>query len=58
LVDVLSAALDVDGPEQLMDTPSRMYSPRVGEVLETIGPHHPVKPAAKAAREALVKPSR
>jgi hypothetical protein len=69
LVDVLAAALDLGEPEDvldllqeeedmlptLIDTLWRMDHPRVGEVLEVIGQHHPVKSVAKAARKALMK---
>jgi hypothetical protein len=69
LIDVLAAALDIGGPDSviaclqdeegslpdLMDTLWRMDHPRVGEVLEVIGRHHPAKPVAKAARKALMK---
>jgi hypothetical protein len=69
LVDVLAATLDLGEPEdvldilrdeedmlpELMDTLWRMDHPRVGEVLEVVGQHHPVKSVAKAARKALMK---
>lgn len=69
LVDVLTATLDIGGPEdlllvlrdeedtlpELMETLWRVDHPRVGEVLEVIGAHHPAKPVAKAARKALMK---
>jgi hypothetical protein len=69
LIDVLAAALDTGGPgdviaclqgeedalPELMDTLWQMDHPRLGEVLEVIGEHHPAKPVAKAARKALMK---
>ncbi len=69
LVDVLGAALDMGGPEdvlivledeedalpELMDALWRMDHPRVEDVLEVVGHHHPVKSVAKAARKALMK---
>jgi hypothetical protein len=33
----------------------QMDHPRLAEVLEVIGQHHPAKPVAKAARKALMK---
>lgn len=69
LVDVLAAALDIGGPAdvlraledgddtlpQLIDTLWRMEHPRVAQVLEVFGAHHPDKAVAKAARKALMK---
>jgi hypothetical protein len=69
MIDVLGAALDLGGPDsviaclqdeddslpELMDTLWRMDHPRVAEVLEVIGRHHPDKAVAKAARKALMK---
>jgi hypothetical protein len=70
LVDVLVAALDSGGPEdviallrdenedmmpELMTRIWRLDHPRLAEVLEVIGAHHPAKPVAKAARKALFK---
>ncbi|MHA6618564.1 hypothetical protein [Pseudonocardia sp. DLS-67] len=69
LVDVLAATFDIGDPEalvatlqtgedmlpELMDTIWRMDHPRVRQVLEVLGEHHPAKPVAKAARKALMK---
>jgi hypothetical protein len=69
LIDMLAATLDTGDPEdviavlqdgdgmlpELMETLWRIDHPRVGEVLEVIGGHHPAKPVAKAARKALMK---
>jgi hypothetical protein len=69
LVDALAATMDIGGPEaliavlqdeedtlpELMETIWRMDHPRVGEVLEVIGEHHPAKLVRKAARKALMK---
>lgn len=69
LVDVLAATIDIGEPEdviailqdeedklpELADTLWRLDHPRVGEVLDVLGEHHPVKPVAKAARKALMK---
>jgi hypothetical protein len=69
LIDMLAATLDTGDPEdviaalhdadgmlpELMDALWRIDHPRVGEVLEVIGGHHPAKPVAKAARKALMK---
>jgi hypothetical protein len=70
LIDVLGAALDSGGPEEviaclqedeedtlpgLFDDIWRLDHPRLAEVLEVIGEHHPVKAVAKAARKALMK---
>ena len=70
LVDVLAVALDAGGPEGLMDLYGdgdqdqqveilhriwRLDHPRLPDVLEAIGAHHPVKAVAKAARKAKVQ---
>jgi hypothetical protein len=66
---VLATALDVGGQEEvisalqgeedlmpeLMNSVWQMDHPRLDEVLEVIGGHHPAKPVAKAARKALMK---
>jgi hypothetical protein len=68
-VDVLATHLDIGGREELLNGMDerhhividmleriwRLDHPRLAEVLETIGAHHPVKPVAKAARKALMK---
>lgn len=70
-VDVLAVALDVDGPEAVIETfgPGatqesslaalermwRLDHDRVAEVLEVIGRHHPQKVVAKHARKMLAK---
>jgi hypothetical protein len=62
-------ALDVGAPQEvitclqgeedmmpeLMNSVWQMDHPRLDEVLEVIGEHHPAKPVAKAARKALMK---
>lgn len=70
LVDVLGAALDNVEPAEVMaffdeggrnDQVAllaeiwRLDNPRLAQVLEAIGTHHPVKKVAKAARRALMK---
>jgi len=70
LMDVLAAVLDAGGPADLvaildagdpgehlavLDEIWRIDHPRLPDVLETIGAHHPVKSVAKAARKALVR---
>lgn len=69
LVDVLAVTVDIGGPEaliadmqgeedmlpELAETLCRMDHPRVGEVLEVLGEHHPAKPVRKAARKSLMK---
>lgn len=70
MVDVLATILDVGGPEEAvaglqgsdashqLRTLSdlwRLDHPRLAEVLEAIGAHHPVKPVAKEARRVLMK---
>ena len=68
-VDVLATRLDIGGREELINGMDerqhividmlervwRLDHPRLTEVLEMIGAHHPVKPVAKAARKALMK---
>jgi hypothetical protein len=68
-VDVLATSLDIGGPEELVTGLEsdqhvltetlghiwRLDHPRLEEVLEVIGAHHPAKPVAKAARRALMK---
>ena len=70
LVDVLAAALDAGRPEEIVNTFGgheqavqlelltgiwRLDHPRLPDVLEVIGTHHPTKAVAKAARKALVQ---
>lgn len=70
LVDVLAAALDAAGPEEVVAMVDagggsgpqeflgalwRLEHPRVADVLEAVGSQHPVKAVAKAARKALVQ---
>jgi hypothetical protein len=71
LVDVLAVGLDLSGPQEvvtsfnhgaqekqqleLLDHIWRLDHPRLADVLEAIGAHHPVKAVAKAARRALIR---
>jgi len=71
LVDVLAVALDLGGPEEmvtsfdhgaeqkqqleLLDRIWLLDHPRLADVLEAIGAHHPVMAVAKAARRALFR---
>ena len=70
LVDILAGALDAGGPNEMVDVFSdpgqgqqlevlngiwRLDHPRLPEVLDAIGAHHPVKAVAKAARKARVQ---
>ena len=70
LVDILAVALDAGGPNEMVDVFSdpgqgqqlevlngiwRLDHPRLPEVLDAIGAHHPVKAVAKAARKARVQ---
>lgn len=70
LVDILAVALDVDGPEPMVDIFGdaeqdqqldilghiwRLDHPRLPEVLDALGSHHPVKRIAKAARKARMQ---
>jgi hypothetical protein len=71
LVDVLAVSLDLGGPQEvvtsfdhgaeeqqqleLLDHIWRLDHPRLADVLEAIGAHHPVKAVAKAARRALIR---
>lgn len=70
LIDILGAALDAGGPQELvsvfedgtpqqhtelLETIWRAEHPRLAEILEALGAHHPVKATAKAARKALTK---
>jgi hypothetical protein len=70
LVDVLAVALDADGPRKMVEMFGdgdqnqqlellhriwRLDHPRLPEVLEAIGAHHPAKAVAKAARKAMVQ---
>ena len=70
LVDVLAVALDAHGPTEMVDLFSdpeqdqqlellngiwRLDHPRVPDVLEAIGAHHPAKAVAKSARKAMVQ---
>lgn len=69
-VDMMAAALDAMGPPEvaavfgkgtheqtleLVESLWRLDHPRLAEVLDAIGAHHPTKAVAKAARKALVK---
>jgi hypothetical protein len=40
---------------ELFDRIWRLNHPRLADVLEAIGAHHPVKAVAKAARRALIR---
>ena len=70
LVDILAVALDAGGPNEMVDVFSdpgqdqqlellngiwRLDHPRLPDVLDAIGAHHPVKAVAKAARKAMVQ---
>ncbi|MDQ4117436.1 MAG: hypothetical protein M3235_10810 [Actinomycetota bacterium] len=70
LIDVLAAALDGSGPDEMitalqdgspeqqldmLGTVWRLDHPCLPEVLEAVGSGHPVKSVAKAARKAAVK---
>jgi hypothetical protein len=70
LVDFLAVGLDTAGPEEvvavlsngapdggeaILDGIWRLDHPRLPDVLEAIGTHHPSKAVAKAARKALMK---
>jgi len=70
LVDVLAVALDTGGPQEMIDVFGdsdqnhqlellpriwRLDHPRLPDVLEAIGAHHPAKAVAKAARKAMVQ---
>jgi hypothetical protein len=70
LVDFLAVGLDTAGPDEvvaalsdgspdggvaILDDVWRLDHPRVPDVLEAIGRHHPVKAVAKTARKALMK---
>jgi hypothetical protein len=70
LVDVLAVALDTSGPQAMVDTFGdadqdqqlellhgiwRLDHPRLPDLLEMVGCHHPVKAVAKAARKALMQ---
>jgi hypothetical protein len=70
LIDFLAAGLDSAGPEEvvtvlstgapnsgaeILDRIWRLDHPRLPDVLDAIGTHHPVKAVAKAARKALMK---
>jgi hypothetical protein len=71
LVDVLAVGLDLGGAQEvvasfdhgageeqqleLLDHIWRLDHPRLADVLEAIGAHHPVKAVAKAARRALIR---
>jgi hypothetical protein len=68
-VDVLGTRLDTGGWQEpiigmddrqdvvveMLEHVWRIDHPRLAEILEMIGTHHPVKPVAKAARKALMK---
>ena len=70
MVEVAAAMMDVDGPQgavefcldteraqvlALLDQFWRLDHPRVGEVLEGLGQHHPDRTIAKAARKNLMR---
>jgi hypothetical protein len=70
LVDVLAVALDTGGPQEMIDVFGdsgqnhqlellhriwHLDHPRLPDVLEVIGAHHPAKAVAKAARKARVQ---
>jgi hypothetical protein len=70
LVDFLAVALEIAGPEEvvavlsngapdggaaILDGIWRLDHPRLPDVLEAIGGHHPDQAVAKAARKALMK---
>jgi hypothetical protein len=70
VVDYLAVGLDTAGPGEVVDVFSdglpdggievlgqiwRLDHPRLPDVLDAIGSHHPVKAVAKAARKALMK---
>lgn len=71
LVDVLAVMLDLGGPQEvvtsfdqgaevgqqldLLDRIWRLDHPRLADVLQVIGAHHPVKAVAKASRKALIR---
>lgn len=67
MVDLLAMILDDEGPHRVGDQlPAassrgpiedmwRIDHPRVREVLEVVGRHHPDKALAKAARRSLAK---
>jgi hypothetical protein len=70
VIDFLAVGLDTAGPEEVVDAFSgglpdggvavlddlwRLDHPRLPDVLDAIGQHHPVKAVAKAARKALMK---
>ena len=53
--DAMVAALPVDTARGVLDDLWRTAHPRVGDVLEVAGRHHPEKAIAKAARRSLAK---
>lgn len=69
VIDFLAVGLDTAGPEEavaafgelpdgglvVLDQLWRLDHPRLPDVLEAIGKHHPVKSVAKAARKTLMK---
>jgi hypothetical protein len=71
LVDVLAVMMDIGGPEEvvaafdqgaeekqqleLLDHIWRLNHPRLADVLQAVGAHHPTKAIAKAARKALIR---
>jgi hypothetical protein len=70
LIDFLAAGLDTAGPEEVvaalgdgspvggaevLEEIWRLDHPRLSDVLDAIGRHHPVKAVAKAGRKALMK---
>jgi hypothetical protein len=70
MVEVAAAMIDVDGPQgavefcldteraqvlALLDQFWRLDHPRVGELLDSLGQHHPDRAIAKAARKNLMR---
>jgi hypothetical protein len=70
LIDLLAVGLDTAGPDEvvavldegapdsaleLLEHIWRLDHPRLPDVLDAVGKHHPVKKVAKAARKALMK---
>jgi hypothetical protein len=70
VVDFLAVGLDTAGPDDVVAAFSaglpdggveilgqlwRLDHPRLPDVLDAIGTHHPVKAVAKAARKALMR---
>jgi hypothetical protein len=69
VIDFLAVGLDTAGPDEtvaafselpdgglvVLDQLWRLDHPRLPDVLEAIGEHHPVKSVSKAARKTLMK---